>query len=422
MRTRTVWIYWLLSALYKSSISFCFGYYVIFLHAHGLTPAQIMLPNIAYWAIKCFSDVPTGIMADLFGRKLSFIVACVLMAGGTALYSQVSTLGLFILAESLIAVGSTCESGAFEAWFNARYERELATDRESYSQALNQIYNQREMISNGFSMVASVVGAYSSVWGLGIPFALCSMLYLTTALCAWVLMEDTKSSAQPAPNRKLKAGSRDVFLQALRSCKHERILSCSLFGVILAIAMQPANMYWALVLSSSGVATKWFGMAWVLIIIACTFGMWIAKRTSGSVAPNRWFMATGSITLVALIGAGIARHFSVIVFCFLLHELGRGLFGVSRRSHLGCIAQREQDDVQATILSIDSTAQSIAAVAGLTFGALIVGTVGPLGTWICTSAICLVALVLWFWCFGRPERSLPVATEIISVEPIVEVA
>lgn len=81
-----------------------------------LSPLQLVLLGTCYEAAIFLSEIPTGVVADVYSRRLSVIISY-LMGGAAFITSAVvSNYGLLILSQVLVGVASTFHSGAETAW------------------------------------------------------------------------------------------------------------------------------------------------------------------------------------------------------------------------------------------------------------------------------------------------------------------
>lgn len=82
----------------------------------GLSPLQLVLLGTFYEASIFLSEIPTGVVADLYSRRLSVIISY--LVGGVAAFLSafVSEYWLLVLSQVLIGFGATFESGAETAW------------------------------------------------------------------------------------------------------------------------------------------------------------------------------------------------------------------------------------------------------------------------------------------------------------------
>ncbi len=83
----------------------------------GMTPFQLVLAGTVLSITVFVFEIPTGIVADVYSRRLSVIIG-ILVAGAGALVVGLSpTLGAVLFGNFLWGLSETFISGAFTAWF-----------------------------------------------------------------------------------------------------------------------------------------------------------------------------------------------------------------------------------------------------------------------------------------------------------------
>jgi len=90
-----------------------------------LNPLQLVLVGTFLEAVYFLSQVPTGIIADVFSCRLSVIVGTVLIGAGFVLEGSIPRFGFILLAQVLWGVGAAFTDGAEEAWISAEVGADL---------------------------------------------------------------------------------------------------------------------------------------------------------------------------------------------------------------------------------------------------------------------------------------------------------
>src|ERR1700752_2019213 len=100
--------------------SFIWGINTIFLLDAGLTNFQAFAANAFFTAGEVIFEVPTGVVADTWGRRTSYLLGAGTLLISTLLYLAMwkirAALWAWALASALIGLGFTFFSGATEAW------------------------------------------------------------------------------------------------------------------------------------------------------------------------------------------------------------------------------------------------------------------------------------------------------------------
>lgn len=82
----------------------------------GLSPFQIVMVGTALELSYFLFEVPTGIVADVYSRRLSVIIGTFLLGGGFIVMGAVPEFWVLLLSQVICGIGFTFLSGAQEAW------------------------------------------------------------------------------------------------------------------------------------------------------------------------------------------------------------------------------------------------------------------------------------------------------------------
>lgn len=83
----------------------------------GLVPAELLWVGIAHEATRFIFEIPTGVIADSWGRKNSIILGLFLSAAGLGMEGLLPRFSVILLAQLFWGIGLTFISGAELAWF-----------------------------------------------------------------------------------------------------------------------------------------------------------------------------------------------------------------------------------------------------------------------------------------------------------------
>lgn len=100
--------------------SFIWGINTLFLLDAGLSNLEAFAANAFFTAGMVLFEVPTGVVADGWGRRVSFLLGTVTLAASTYLYYMLWQLSApfwsWAVVSILLGLGFTFFSGAVEAW------------------------------------------------------------------------------------------------------------------------------------------------------------------------------------------------------------------------------------------------------------------------------------------------------------------
>ncbi|MFL5533822.1 MAG: MFS transporter, partial [Gemmatimonadales bacterium] len=112
--------YLLLTLLSTLSASFIWGINTLFLLDAGLSNAQAFAANAFFTGGMVLFEVPTGVVADTWGRRTSYLLGAATLLVSTLLYLWMwhtrAPLWGWAIASVLLGLGFTFFSGATEAW------------------------------------------------------------------------------------------------------------------------------------------------------------------------------------------------------------------------------------------------------------------------------------------------------------------
>jgi MFS family permease len=168
--------------------SLIWGVNTLFLLDAGLSLTEAFIANAAYTAGMMIFEVPTGVIADAFGRRLSYI-----LGAGTLLVTTLAYLGLWyveadiwwwILVSALIGLGFTFFSGATEAWL---VDALRATGFEG---SVETVFGKGQAAGGAATLVGTIAGGFLGQVSLAIPYLTRSFLLLAVVVAAWLWMHD----------------------------------------------------------------------------------------------------------------------------------------------------------------------------------------------------------------------------------------
>ena len=83
-----------------------------------LNPLQLVLVGTTLETTVFLFEIPTGIVADLYSRRISVIIGYFLIGAGFILEGSLPIFGTILLAQLLWGLGYTFTSGATQAWIS----------------------------------------------------------------------------------------------------------------------------------------------------------------------------------------------------------------------------------------------------------------------------------------------------------------
>jgi MFS family permease len=341
--------------------SLIWGINTIFLLDAGLSNLEAFAANAFFTAGMVLFEVPTGIVADTIGRRVSYLLGTLTLMASTFLYVLLwqieAPLWEWAIASMLLGLGFTFFSGAVEAWLVD------ALTATGYTGELETVFGRGQIVSGTAMLVGSVAGGFiARQTSLGVPFVLRGLVLIVMFGLAFRLMHDVgftpeKGGRPLAEMRKIASNSIDYGwrVPAVKWLMVESLFTGGV-GIYAFYALQP----YLLELYGDPKAYQVAGL--VAAIVAG------AQIAGGIAAPHirRLFrrrtsalIVTAGLSVVALGLIGLVESFWAVIGLIVVWGL---LFAATlpiRQTYLnGLIPSRQR----ATILSFDSMMSSTGGV------------------------------------------------------------
>lgn len=169
--------------------SFIWGVNTLFLLDAGLSNTEAFTANAAFLLGQVIFEVPTGVVADTWGRRLSFLLGSVTLLITTLLYLLLwqvdAPLILWMIVSLFIGLGFTFFSGATEAWLVD------ALAGTGYKGSLEKVFARGQIFGGIAMLIGSVIGGVvAQQFGLGWPYLVRVGFFGLATVVAFVAMRD----------------------------------------------------------------------------------------------------------------------------------------------------------------------------------------------------------------------------------------
>lgn len=378
--------YLLLSALFAFGHYLHAATYVLFLRAHGLNFMDSGMVNVCFFATLFLFEIPTGVFADVFGRKRSFLVAAVMWSIGLFIYGSSDSFWGFGLAETILAIGATFQTGAFQAWMVDSLKH------LGYEDSFEGIFSREQRWIQAAGVVSvltgSIVADRNMHWPwfigsgvMGVVFVLGSIVmkeeYFTPKRFSWsAVLASVKANGQASVQHGLK-NKVVLFLLAV--------------GTVQFLTTSAPNMQW------SPFYQRYFPKMWQVGAFYVTFIAFVA--IGNSLAPrflrlvkdrSQAILLIQALVGIALAASGIVGVAGSVAF-FMLHEVGRGMFRPIKDAYLH---DHIPSSERATMVSFESLSHHVGGVAGLIGSGYLAQAAGVPVTWLVSGGILAASAAL----------------------------
>ncbi len=158
----------------------------------GLSPLQLVLVGTTLELSVLLFEVPTGVVADVYSRRLSILIGFGLIGMGFLLEGLLPYFPTILLAQVLWGLGYTFTSGAIQAWLSDEIGEERA--------------NRAFLRANKFSQAGSLVGMLAAILigsrQVALPILVSGGLFILLAGLLALFMPETGFHPASAEKRK----------------------------------------------------------------------------------------------------------------------------------------------------------------------------------------------------------------------------
>jgi MFS family permease len=333
--------------------SFIWGINTLFLLDAGLSNLEAFAANAFFTVGMVIFEVPTGVVADGWGRRVSFLLGTVTLAVSTYFYYLLWQLSApfwwWAVVSVLLGLGFTFFSGAVEAWLVD------ALRFEGYEGGLEAVLGKGVMVSGVAMLLGSVAGGViAQATNLGVPFLIRVGVLLAMFVVAFRLMHDVGFTPERSahPLRATRAVLRASTENGLKNPPVRYVMLAAPFsagvGIYVFYALQP----YLLELFGDPRAYSVAGLAAALVAGAEVLGGWLAPRIRRRVH-RRTTVLIVSVGLAAmiLVVLGFTPTFWLALTLLTLWAVVDAAGVPVRQAYLNDMIPSKQ---RATVLSFDS--------------------------------------------------------------------
>jgi MFS family permease len=230
---------------------------------------EFLTLHAVYSGVIAFVEVPSGYIADVWGRKPALIFGTLFGTLGFGIYGLTEGLMFFLLAEILLGIGTSLLSGADSAMlYDSLQEKEKEykyLKHESYIIALGNFSE----VSAALFVSFVILGTYRQY------FQIQMMIALTGFIAALFLVE-------PKTHEKKLTGSfKEIFDIIIFTFKlNKKLRNIVVFSSIIGFAS--LSMAWLAqpLLEKMGIEKANFGYSWAILNLLVMFGSIMAIKIS----------------------------------------------------------------------------------------------------------------------------------------------
>jgi MFS transporter, DHA3 family, tetracycline resistance protein len=376
-------------------------YYVV---TAGLDPLQLVLVGTMLEVAIFLFEVPTGVVADIYSRRLSVIIGVFLIGVGFILEGSLPIFLAILLAQLLWGAGYTFTSGAVQAWIS---------DEIGEAQA-GPAFLRGAQLSQFGAITGTAAGTALGTVALNLPIVLGGVLFLVLGGFLLIFMPETGFQPAATSDRSTFGNMLHTLKSGAAIVRNRPILANILWiGIFFGLYSEGFDRLWvAFMLEGFNFPlfepVVWIGVmrgtAMLLIVAAAE----IVRRRVDTNKPNQIgrVMAILTVGLVGcLLAFALSRELALAIALYLAISIFRE---INYPLYTAWVNHRLEPQVRATVLSFSSQIDAIGQIAGGPAIGVLARTVslraGLIGSGI------LLSPVLWLFAIvlRKPENEVAI--------------
>lgn len=310
---------------------------VLFYESNGLSMKDIMLLQAVYSVMIVVLEIPSGYLADVWGRKRTILLGAVMGTAGFTVYGFSFGFTGFLVAEIILGIGQSCISGADSALlYDSLMERGQQKRYSKYEGRITSIGNLAESAAALLSMLLVTLS-------LRAPYHAQIFISAIAIPAALTLREPVRHS------KLIKQDFAEILAIARFALFGSRILRRNiLFSAFTGCATLTMAWFAQKYFEFNGIDKVWFGLLWASLNITVALSSFFAYRIE-ELLGTKWSVLLITITLpLGYLLLSFSGLVSGLIVLFLFY-LVRGFATPVLKDYINRVTGSE---VRATVLSV----------------------------------------------------------------------
>ncbi len=326
----------------------------------GLNPLQLVLVGTTLEVAVFLFEVPTGVVADSFSRRLSIIIGLFLVGAGFITEGLLPFFVPILLAQVLWGVGYTFTSGALQAWISDEIGEERAN--QAFLRA-----RQLEMLT-GLAGIAA--GTLLGRVNLAFPLVACGALMALLGLGLIFTMPENGFKPTPSAERTTWGNMFETFRGGLRTVRQRPALRAILWiGLFYGLYSEGFDRLWVAHLLEHytlpwAEPVVWMGLLRGTAMLLSVAAVEMVQRRVDVTRLRSlagWIAAASAGIVLSLAGFAVARWLPAALLLYLIISVLRNWV---EPLYTAWVNQRLDSQVRATVLSMSSQVDAIGQIGG----------------------------------------------------------
>jgi len=370
MSSRIIRTYFAITGLFNLAMSLIWGIDTLFKMGAGLDIQQVLLTNAAFTLGSMIFEIPTGVVADTLGRRVSLLLCLVTLFTTTLLYVASAWRGwgfwAFVWISVFLGLGFTFYTGAVDAWLVD------ALKATGYTEPLEPVFAKGQMFFGAGMLVGTIGGGLLGQIHLYIPYVVRAAIVVPLFALAWYAMPELGYTPRALELKRVPVEMRRVFVEGMEYGLHHPVVRPVMLASLVSMSFMIFGFYsWQrYFLDLLGRDLVWVdGLISSLLGLSLIAGNALVAPLSRLVRSRTGLLMLSVVvqaamaTACGMVGRGVGSpdRFYVVVALYLVYGLAVGVAMPVKQAYLNAHIPSAQ---RATIISLDSMFANVGGVLG----------------------------------------------------------
>lgn len=331
----------------------------------GLDPLQMVLVGTVLEAVCFLFEIPTGIVSDLYSRRLSIIIGFALMGGGFFLQGLIPSFVAVLLAQVVWGIGYTFTSGSIEAWITD----EIGTD------AIAPVFTRAQQLALTATFIGTIAAGAGGLISIQLPMMAAGVGQVGLALTLLIIMPERNFTRTPIAERQTFHHMGRSFLDGLASVRQRPVVrSFFVISLIGGLASEAFDRLWTVrilqdfrfpdFLGTDSTAL-WFSIFSLIGTLVSLVALLVVNRVSparvNSLHPSGLLAFLSAFQVAGVIGLALLGNLWLALGAMWVQEAAAAIAWPVQTAWLN---RNVDSQIRATTLSMNGQANALGQVIG----------------------------------------------------------
>lgn len=331
----------------------------------GLNPFQLVLVGTVLEATCFLFEIPTGVVADVYSRRLSILIGLALIGGGFLLEGSVPEFAAVIACQVIWGIGFTFTSGAVEAWITD----EVGEDTVGY------VFLRGTQIGLVGAIAGTILSAGLGLISIQFPIILAGGGLLALCVALAILMPERHMHITPRKERSTFAHMRTTFVEGVRLAASRPVVRTLIaISLVVGLASEAFDRLQTVfildrfdfpAIFGTNNPVIWFGLSSIVSTIFGLAASEVLKRRNpealGSGTPARLLTICAAIQVLTTVVFALAGN---LWLAFGMLWARSALSAITGPVESAWMNRNLDSSLRATVISMNGQANAIGQVGG----------------------------------------------------------